>query len=101
MILILYDCHQIFQIGNQVISIMVQFFCNLIHGVKVFGSRNNWYCEYYHKFTSNFNREDKLFCFYTNMNKCGKHNVLTKLRNLWNRNVLAIDCETCNLQNKL
>jgi hypothetical protein len=47
-----------------------------------------------------FNIKDKIICFCcdnTNKNlegeKCrGKNNVLTKLRNLWSRNVLGIGC---------
>lgn len=67
MILFLYHCRQIFQIGNQVVSIMVQFFRNLIHGVKVWGVEKNWHGECYHEFISNFNSEDKLFCFDINV----------------------------------
>lgn len=33
--------------------------------------------------------------------QCGKHNVLTKLRNILNRNVLGIDYEIYNLSNKV
>ena len=109
-----YQCHQMPQIENQLIPIMVWFFhpvpwieVKLLEFHSVEGETSDSIVNAIVNSVKKFNIEDKMMCFWgdnTNSNfvgtQChGKLTVLTQLRNLRSRNILWIGCGTRIIHN--